>query len=329
MSKHSLKATPTTVHLGGFDPGLKPALQIQSGDQVEIETFTGFALVPQAPKHFVPPVLQEIFEQLPPERRLGPGPHLLTGPIEVAGSEPGDVLEIRLQAIWPRLSVGFNAIRPGWGVLPERFDQARIRFIDLDLEQQRVEFPVGSGIHLPLQPFFGIIGLATDQAARSSIPPGIYGGNLDNRHLQAGSRLFLPIWVPGALLSLGDGHSIQGDGEVCVTALETAMNGRIQVLLHKHNDLAQTGISMLAPIAETPDHWITMGFGNTLDQALEMALSKMVDFLSWQVGLDPEEAYVLCSLGIHFQITQAVNTPQRGIHGLLPKALVPHFTLSL
>jgi acetamidase/formamidase len=327
MSNHVLKATSDTVHLGGFDPFLKPALWIQSGDRVEVETFTGYALVSQAPAHFVPPELKTIVETLAPERKVGPGPHLLTGPIAVEGSEPGDVLEIRLEQIWPRLPVGFNALRSGWGVLSDQFTQDRLRFIDLDLENKVAEFPPNSGIHLPLKPFFGIIGVATDELARSSVPPGVYGGNLDNRHLQAGSRLFLPVWTSGGLLSLGDGHSMQGDGEVCVTALETSMNGRIQVLLHKQADLAEKGIQLPAPMAETADHWITMGFGETLDQALVMALEKMVAFLSDHTSLDPESAYVLCSLGVNFHITQAVNAPQRGVHGLLPKTLVRELNL--
>jgi acetamidase/formamidase len=168
---HTLKATPHTVHLGGFSSQLPPALYVQSGDVVQVETYSGFAHYGKAPDRFFTPEFLEICQTLPAERRVGPGPHLLTGPIYVEGAEPGDVLEVRLQAITPRLPIGFNAIRPGWGALPGEFDQPRLRFIDLDIDQGVAEFPPGSGIRVPIRPFFGILGVATEETSRSSIPP--------------------------------------------------------------------------------------------------------------------------------------------------------------
>jgi acetamidase/formamidase len=215
------------------------------------------------------------------------------------------------------LPVGFNAIRVGKGALPQRFDQPALRFLELDLTAQRVEFPPGSGIYLPLRPFFGILGVATAETNRSSVPPGAYGGNLDNRHLQAGSRLFLPVFQPGALFSVGDGHSLQGDGEVNLTAVETSMNGTLQLIVRKDC------VNLPLPLAETPTHWITMGFGNTLDAAFEQALTQMLSFLEQMLHLTPEEAYVLCSIGVDFHITQVVNLPQKGVHALLPKTILP------
>jgi len=233
MTDHTLLATCETVHLGGFSSQLPPALTVKSGDRVSVQTFTGFGVAKHAPPAFLPPAFQEICQNLPLDRQIGPGPHLLTGPIVVENAMPGDVLEVRLERIQPSLPVGFNAIRSGWGALPETFSQPALRFIEMDLNQQQVEFPPGSGIRLPLRPFFGILGVAT-AAGRSSIPPGAFGGNVDNRELQAGSRVFLPVQVPGALLSIGDGHAIQGDGEVNVTALETSMDGTIQLFRHQH-----------------------------------------------------------------------------------------------
>jgi acetamidase/formamidase len=186
----------------------------------------------------------------------------------------------------------------------------------LDLDKGIAEFPSGSGIHIPLKPFFGILGVATAETSRSSVPPGSYGGNIDNRELQAGSKIFLPVFVPGALLSIGDGHSAQGDGEIDVTAIETSMNGTIQINLRK--DLKFTN-----PIAETPTDIITLGFGETLDEAFEFALKQMITWLERFVGLSAEEAYVLCSLAVNFHITQVVNTPQKGVHGMLPKSILP------
>jgi acetamidase/formamidase len=322
IMQHSLKATCDTVHFGGFSSKLAPALVVQSGDRIQVETYSGFNVAEQAPPEFFTPAFQQICRELPAHRRINRGPHLLTGPIVVDGAMPGDVLEVRLEEIALSLPMGFNAIRPGWGGLPQRFNQPALRFIPLDLQQQTAEFPPGSGITIPLKPFFGILGVATADSARSSIPPGAYGGNIDNRHLQAGSRLFLPVLVPGALFSIGDGHAVQGDGEVDVTAIEASMNGTIQLILRRDLTLTQ-------PFAETPTDYISMGFGETLDSAFEMALQQMLHFLETVVGLDAEEAYVLCSLAVHFHITQVVNTPQKGVHGLLPKAILPVGSVTL
>lgn len=315
MAHHILKASCQTVHLGGFSHQLEPALKIDSGDRIDVETYTGFYVYDKAPPDFLTPEFLDICQHLPTERKVGTGPHLLTGPIYVNNAEPGDVLEVKLEAIYPRLPVGFNAIRPGAGALPKQFTEPRLRFIPLDLEKQVAQFPIKSGIHIPLQPFFGILGVAT-QTNRSSIPPGSYGGNMDNRELQSGSRVFLPIFVPGALFSIGDGHSAQGDGEINVTAIETSMNGTIGLKLRKD-------LKLTAPIAETPTDLITMGFGQTLDEAFEFALKQMIDLLEHFVGLSAEEAYVLCSLAVNFHITQVVNTPQKGVHGMLPKCILP------
>jgi acetamidase/formamidase len=316
MSDRILYATKETVHLGGFSHLLAPVLTVDSGDRVNIETYTGYYIYEQAPPEFLTPALIDICQNLPPVRKVAGGPHLLTGPIYVRGAQPGDVLEVKLETITPRLPIGFNAIRPGWGALPHQFTQPALRFIPLDLANQIAEFPTGSGIQIPLKPFFGILGVATAQSDRSSIPPGCYGGNIDNRHLQAGSRIFLPIFVPGALFSLGDGHAAQGDGEVNVTAIETSMNGTIKLTL-------RSDLQLTTPIAETPTDIITMGFADTLDGALTMAVENMIDFLVRFVQISAEDAYVLCSIGVNFHITQTVNSPQKGVHGMLSKSILP------
>ncbi|MBD2384991.1 acetamidase/formamidase family protein [Cylindrospermum sp. FACHB-282] len=316
MTHHILKATTSTVHLGGFSHLLEPALIVNSGDTIDVETYSGYYVYDKAPQEFLTQEFIDICENLPPERKVAGGPHLLTGPIYVQDAEPGDVLEVELQAIAPRLSIGFNAIRSGWGALPQQFSQPALRFIPLDLVNNFAEFPAGSGIKIPLKPFFGILGVATDDASRTSVPPGAYGGNIDNRQLQAGSRLFLPVFLPGALFSIGDGHSAQGDGEVNVTAIETSMNGRIKLKLRKD-------LQLTAPIAETSTDMITMGFAATLDEALELALKNMIDYLERFANLTPEDAYVLCSLAVNFHITQVVNSPQKGVHGMLSKSILP------
>ncbi len=319
MTMHSLKATRDTVHVGGFSPQLPPVLTVQSGDRIDVETYTGFYLHKEAPPEFLTPALLDICQQLPPEKILGPGPHLLTGPIYVQDAEPGDLLEVRLEAISPRLPVGFNAIRQGWGALPSTFTESALRFIHLDLIQGIAEFPPGKGIRIPLRPFFGIMAVAP-AAVCSSIPPGCFGGNIDNRELQAGARLFLPVQVPGALFSIGDGHAAQGDGEVDVTAIETSMNGSIQLILHK--GLGHR-VNLTSPLADTATDWIVMGYGTTLDAAFEDALQRTIALLSHATDLSAEEVYVLCSLAVNFHITQVVNAPQKGVHAMLPKSILP------
>ncbi len=315
MPQYSLSATCNTVHVGGFSPDLLPVLTVQSGDRIAVETYTGFYLAKDAPPEFVTPALLDICQNLAPEKIIGPGPHLLTGPIAIQDAQPGDVLEIRLEDISPRLPIGFNAIRRGWGALPDIFTEPAVRFIHLDVEKGMTEFPPNTGIHIPLHPFFGIMAVAPTTVC-SSIPPGCFGGNIDNRELQAGSRLFLPVQVPGALFSIGDGHAAQGDGEVNVTAIETSMNGTIQLILHKN-------MTIDSPYAETPTDWIAMGYGPTLDAAFTHALQTMITWLSRCTNLSTEEVYVLCSLAVNFHITQVVNMPQKGVHALLPKSVLP------
>ncbi|MCU0543074.1 MAG: acetamidase/formamidase family protein [Oscillatoriaceae cyanobacterium Prado104] len=321
MIHHHLKANCQTVHLGGFSPHLKPALIVDSGDRIDIETYSGYYVADKAPPEFLTPEFLDICHNLPDDRKVGPGPHLLTGPIYVNNAEPGDVLEIRIEDVYPSLPVGFNAIRAGWGVLPESFPTPKLRFIPLDLERKVAEFLTEPQMQVPLHPFFGIIGVAGAEINRSSIPPGRYGGNMDNRELQPGTRLFLPVFVRGGLLSIGDGHSAQGDGEVDVTAIETSMNGAVQVILHQD-------FSIEFPFAETPTHIVVMGYGQTLDEALELAVNQTVFWLHDFAGLKEEDAYVLSSIAVDYRITQAVNKPQLGVHGMLPKSLLPELKIN-
>lgn len=316
MKFHTLKANCQTVHVGGFSPDLEPALYVESCDRIEVETYTGYYVCDRAPAEFLTPELLEISRNLSSERIVGTGPHLLTGPIYIQNAQPGDVIEVKLIEIAPRLPMGFNLIRPGWGTLPEQFALEKLRFLSLDLEKNVAEFPPRSGIQIPLKPFFGILGVADRQVNRSSIPPGLYGGNMDNRLFQAGTRVFLPVFVPGGLFSIGDGHSAQGDGEVDVTAIETSMNGTIELVLHPEFKLP-------LPIAETSTQIITMGFGTTLDAALEKAVEQTIEVLTHLAEIDAEEAYVLCSVAVDFRITQAVNRPQKGVHGIIPKSIFP------
>jgi acetamidase/formamidase len=308
---HHLKAGVDTCHWGQFDAALPPVLFVASGDTVVIDTVSGGPdALPPAGFH-VPPELLDIHAR---SARSLPG-HILTGPVHVQGAEPGDTLEVRILDVRLRQDWGYNVIRPLAGTLPGDFDgPPRLVHIPLDAEHMTGRMPWG--LALPLHPFFGILGVAPPAhwGRISSIVPRAHGGNLDNTELRPGASLLLPVHVPGALFSCGDGHAAQGDGEVCTTAIETALHGRLELVLHKRTGLAY-------PRAETPTHLVTMGMDPDLDQCLAMALRDMIAWIVERRGLSREDAYMLCSLAVDFRVTQTVNV-SRGVHALLRKALL-------
>lgn len=311
MTHHRLPASVETCHWGVFDAALAPVLRVDSGDQLTIETVSGGPeALPPAGFH-VPPELLEIHAR---SVRHMPG-HILTGPVFVNGAEPGDTLEVRILDVRLRQDWGYNAIRPLAGTLPDDFDTTS-RLLNIPLDAQRMTGRMPWGLDLPLHPFFGVMGVAPPArwGRINTIVPRAHGGNIDNKELGAGASLFLPVHVPGALFSCGDGHAAQGDGEVCTTAIETGLQGDFELVLHKNTGLAY-------PRAETPTHLITMGMAPDLDQCLAMALRDMIALLGERAGLSREDAYMLCSLAVDFRVTQTVNV-HRGVHAMLPKALL-------
>jgi len=310
-SHHRLHASVETCHWGLFDAALAPVLRLRSGDELTVDTVSGGPDALPPPGFHVPPELFDIHARTP---RHVPG-HILTGPVYVEDAEPGDTLEVRILDVTLRQDWGYNFIRPLAGTLPDEFDAHRLIHIPLDAQRQTGRMPWG--LDLPLHPFFGVMGVAPPAhwGRISTIVPRAHGGNLDNKELRPGSSLFLPVHVRGALFSCGDGHAAQGDGEVCTTAIETALQGRFQLLLHKRTGLAY-------PRAETPTHFITMGMDPGLDQCLAIALRDMIAFMGERGGLSREDAYTLCSLAVDFRVTQTVNV-HRGVHAMLPKALLP------
>jgi acetamidase/formamidase len=229
----------------------------------------------------------------------------------VRGARPGQVIQIDIEAISLRQDWGYNAVRPLAGALPDDFHAVRLVHIPCDLE--RGVGRLSWGAEVPLRPFFGVIGVAPPPAwgMISSLPPRKHGGNLDNKELVAGTRLFLPVHVEGALLSVGDGHGAQGDGEVCVTAIETALTGTFTIGL-------RTDMTLEWPLAETPTHIITMAFNPDLDSAARTALRSMIALLGERRGLSREDAYMLCSLAADLRITQFVNQ-NNGVHVMLER----------
>jgi len=309
---HELRASPETCHWGFFDAGLKPVLAVASGDTVTVDCVSGGAdVLPQGGAFDILPDHLAIHQGL--EQRLGA--HILTGPIAVEGAEPGDVLEIQILAIDCRQNWGYTRIRPLSGTLPEDFPIRRIWHTRIDRQRGIATVPWGAEIELA--PFFGVMGVAPPPVygAVTSIVPREFGGNMDLKELTAGTTLYLPVWAPGALFSCGDGHGVQGDGEVCVTALETALSGTFRLTLRKD-------MHFKLPRAETPTHHVTMAFNEDLDDAAKDALREMIKLIGERMGLPADDAYMFSSLAVDMRVTQLVDG-NKGIHAMLPKRYCP------
>jgi acetamidase/formamidase len=301
-------AGPTTVHWGFFDGNLPPIVTIDSGDRVTISSVSGGPeLMPPSPFN-VPPALPAIHAAHGPQRFFG---HICTGPVAVRGAKAGQTLQVDIEAIDLHYDWGYNAIRPLAGALPDDFPEYRPIHIALDRSRMVGRLPWGQDI--PLRPFFGVMAVAPPLkwGRITTLPPRKNGGNLDNKELVAGTTLYLPIFNDGALFSVGDGHGAQGDGEVCVTAIETGLVGTFRLTVR--NDMR-----LEWPLAETPTHMITMAFDPDLDDCVVIALRLMIDLVCVRTGLDRYQAYALLSLAADLRVTQVVNG-SKGIHVMLDK----------
>ena len=310
---HTVACRPEQCHWGFFDAALTPVATLASGDTVSVDCVSGGRdILPADPAFEILADHRAIHEALQP--RLGA--HILTGPVAVEGALPGDVLQIDILSIEPRQNWGYTRIRPLAGTLPEDFPITRLWHSHIDRQRGTALLPIGREIELA--PFFGVMGVAPPPhyGACSSIQPREFGGNMDLKELVAGTTLYLPVWAPGALFSVGDGHGVQGDGEVCITALETALSGTFR--LSVRNDLHFT-----LPRAETPTHHITMAFNEDLDDAAKDALRAMLDLIGETMGLKREDAYMFASLAVDMRVTQLVDG-NKGIHAMLAKRYVAH-----
>ena len=311
---HELPLKPESVHWGYYDARVPPALRIAPGDRVRVETMVAGGLqrlrLAGASEAEIPESLKAV-EKAVTER--GPGAHPMSGPIFIETAAPGDSLEVRIIAIEFLHDFGVNAFSPTGGVLPDLYPYSHVRLFRWRAGADRVEFT--PGITLPLAPFFGSIGVAPPPLVGriSSRPPGWHGGNLDNKDLVAGTVLYLPVHVAGALLSVGDGHAMQGDGEVTGTALETSLRGTFEVRVRK-------GQRLRWPRAETPTHYIAMGLHEDLDEATRLATREMVEFLMAEKNLSRDDAYMLCSLAADLHVTQAVDAT-KGVHATVAKSI--------
>jgi acetamidase/formamidase len=333
MVVHELSATPETVHWGYFDCSLEPALTIRSGDLVRIETITHQA--GEAPDLLMDEAIERVFDRV--EDR-GPGPHLLTGPIAVEGAKPGDVLAVEILDLRPRLPFGTN-LAAHWGHLYDVFRKERVTVYELDTEAllARAAFaydwtttpladipgtvvaagsvvrePALEGVTVPLRPHFGTMGVAPAAAGRhSSIPPGDHGGNIDNWRIGVGGTMMYPVQVPGALLSVGDPHVSQGDGEISGTAIESSLNGLLRLTVRRD-------VEARVPILETPGELFVHGFGDDLDEAMRAAALRTLDLLGYRYSLSRDDAYSFMSVAADFTVTQVVDRRQ-GVHARIDK----------
>lgn len=318
----TLRSTPDTVLWGYLAANIPPALTIKSGQIVHIETLShqGLLTKDDPVKYFgaagIPPdqVLSDaiaVYNQV--KRPKGAAVHVLTGPIYIDGAEPGDMLEIRVLDIKIRVPYGVNNTGPGRGVLPDLIKTPTAKIIKMDLDRNVALF--SKEIEIPLSPFMGIMAVTPSTALGIvyTTPPGPWGSNMDLKALSKGSTLYLPVFNKGAQFFTGDGHAVQGDGEVDGGALETSLAPTLQFILHK-------GKALKTPRAETATHYILMGMSVDLDEATRLVMEETIDFLQREKGLSAPDAYALASLAVDLAIGEAVDIVNL-VYAKIPKGI--------
>lgn len=316
-----LRSTPQTVIRGIIAADRAPVLRIKSGDTVRIDTVSHGGLTDDPVAFFaaagIPAdqVLQDVIDISKVPRPTDPiaGGHVLTGPVYVEGAEPGDMLEVRVIAVTPRVPYGVNNPGPG-GVAPTLVPERHTKVIKFDTTTMTSAH--SPGVTIPIRPFMGIMAVAPrPQINRvGSRAPGEFGGNLDFRLLTAGSTLYLPVFNPGALFYTGDSHAAQGHGEVSGNAIEASMTATLQFVLHKGQ-----GKDMRFPYAEDAENYYPMGLDPDLDTAYRYAVQDTVYFLQKVKGMTAADAYSLSSVGLDFGVQQAVDGTL-GAYGAVPKS---------
>jgi len=318
---HTLPSNAKTVHVGAMDPAAPIVLTVESGDIVHYpDTWVNWA---NEAKFGMP-----FGERESIRKKYPAGPYSLIGPVAVKGAEPGDVIECRMLKLRP-ISWGWNSSPRGMGALPDAFADPYLHYITFDSARRYANYL--PGVRIPLAPFQAVMAVQPSGSSPvSGILSGSYGGNISLRELTEGSSLFLAVQVPGGRLWTGDSHAAQGDGVVDQTAIETAMEDlRIQYILHKK-------VRLENPIAETASHWITLGYGKTVDDALTSALTGLINWLSAATGIGRQDVFALASMAASFRITQYSNqthtvynnSPLKAVHAMMPKAIFNSLRLS-
>jgi len=316
--KTFIEAVPGTLVKSRLVPGLKPAATVQSGDTVVLETLSAISI---GEKSFLTycekygldvndPMLHKIYVAMHEVEPKGRNSHMLTGPIYVDGAEVGDVIEVRILDMELTVPFGNISASPGSGGLPELVMEQTAHRVEYD---ETRHFGKLLDMDIPLDPFFGVMGLVPEEDVSSS-PPGRFGGNMDLKYLTKGTSAFFPVLVPGGQFFAGDAHAAQGNGEVCITAIETAgLTGTLQFILHKKWDLKW-------PMAETPTHYIICGLDKDLNLAMREALKEAVWFLQQKKNISFNDAIILLSAAGDFEVTQVVDGV-KGIHCMIDKKI--------
>ncbi|HEX2853518.1 MAG TPA: acetamidase/formamidase family protein [Opitutaceae bacterium] len=323
---HYLRSKWNTVSMGVYTTEYEPRLKIKSGDTIKIDTAsssTGVGVGGDPLKFYkdnnIPLDLPVVQDSMEIREKTKPHPAglrgaLLTGPLYIEGAEPGDSLEVRVLDVRFRAAYGINSTAPGNGhpladLVPRPWRQK----FDLDLARSVAIFKKDQ-IELPLAPFFGQMGVAPPANAggfAASPPTPLHGGNFDLQELTRGSTLFLPVNVEGAYFYIGNGHALQGNGEITNPSLEVSLTGYFKFIVHKKKPLA-------VPHMETPTHYVFVGIHDSLDEAVRLATKQCVDFLQEKEKLDYYDAYALTSVTTDFTVTRAL-LPAQMVHALVPK----------
>ena len=309
MTTHALDAE--TVHYE-WNNALAPRLTIDPGDTVVFDTRDA------ADRYYsktstADDVLKRVFKG-----------HALTGPVKIRGAAPGDTLVVEILDMIPALDFGWTQVRPGRGLLPEAdFPKPHLCVWDLS-DKQFARMP-NRPIAVPLDPFPGVMGVALDEpGAHSTMPPRRSGGNMDIKQLCAGSTLYLPVLVDGALFSIGDGHGAQGDGEVCITAVEMSARVTLRFSLQRGRRIAEPRFRTAGPIGTRTNrgpHFATTAHGPDLYANSQQAIRYMIEHLVEERGLTREEAYVLCSVAVDLKISEIVDAPNWIVSAVLPESV--------
>ena len=271
---------------------IEPLLKVESGSVIEVATEEA-SDQQLNPESTVEDIKNLSFDPI----------HPLTGPVYVNDAEPGDMLKVTLHKVelgdW-----GWTGIIPGFGFLPDEFDEPYLKTFTFDENAQTAAF--SDSIHIPLDPFPGVMGVApATDSMLSTVPPRANGGNMDDPHMTEGTTVYFPVFVEGALFSIGDTHATQGLGEVCGTAIEAPMRIVYEI------EVIKGGREIQEPQYETDDYYAVTGFGTTIDKAAQKATRYMIDYLVEEHGMSRNDAYALCSLAGNLKIAEVVDVPHK------------------
>lgn len=316
MSMHNHNHPYMTIHDFnqhshiGWDNSLKPIAEVNSGQIVSFE------VVDSSGGQFTKDSTMSDIGKLDFDK-VNP----TAGPIYVKDAQPGDTLEVEFLD-FKQLDWGWTAIIPGFGLLADDFKDPALKIFDLK-NRYKTEFL--HGIDLFINPFPGTVGVALPEPGNFGvIPPRQNGGNMDIRHLTKGTKLYLPVWVEGALFSIGDTHAAQGDGEVCGSAIEAGMEATVRFKLHKGMTIQEPRYTIPGPPtpeADSRGYYVTTGYGEDLEGASKSAIRYMIEHLVQEYKMTEEEAYMLCSISVDLRISEIVNAPNKLVSAFLPNAI--------